>query len=174
MKTISLPMLVLLIAASAGAQQFEPAQLAGRGNGVFFAVPFGVAREVAGTAQDLATSRDRQWQFLTFAQIGASTADVQTTMYNFHHCPSCQEIGVSRFIVGRHPDMHKYVVSGVIEIAAEVVAAHYLRHHGPTEKWYWRPVWMLPQTISLYGHLHSSFRNVSPIARCDQKDQNCF
>jgi hypothetical protein len=174
MKTISLLVLVLLIAANAGAQQFEPARLAGKGNGVFFGVPFGVAREVAGTTQDLATSRDRQWQFLTIAQIGAATADVQTTMYNFHRCPSCEEIGDSRFIVGRRPDLHKYVVFGVIEIAIEVVAAHYLRRHGPTEKWYWRPVWMLPQTISLYGHLQSTFRNISPIARCDQYGQNCF
>ena len=71
------------------------------------------------------------------------------------------ETGVSRFFVGQHPDAHKYIVGGAIEIGVEAVTAHYFRNHGPTRKWYWRALWELPQSISLYEHADAAHYNAT-------------
>jgi hypothetical protein len=147
------------IAPGVRAQGFEPAQAAGKEPTAFLVIPRGVANEIKFTAQDFATSGDRQWQILTLGQIAAATADEQTSLHNLHACPTCREIGISRLVVGEHPDAHKYILAGVVEIGIEMVVARYLRHHGPSQKWYWRSVWMLPQAISLYGHAHSGIHN---------------
>ena len=110
------------------------------------------------TAHDLATFRDPAWTVLTLSQIAASPADGWTSLYNLHHC-LCQEAGASRFVVGVHPDQHKYIIAGVLEIAVETTAAYYLRSHGPTRKWYWRYVWTFPQAVSLAAHAHASSHN---------------
>src|SRR5580692_2999183 len=112
---------MVLIASSARGQSFEAAQPAGKEHNALLEVPYGVAGEVAATARDFATFRDKQWEILTFAQIGAGAADTETSLYNFRHCPTCQEIGDSRFIIGVHPDAHKYIIAGLVEIAAEAV-----------------------------------------------------
>ena len=187
--------LVFVFACNAGAQQFEaaqppakelfepvqpgwreriePAQSAGKTHGVLVAIPLGVAGEVAATARDFATFHDKQWTILTFAQIGAATADAQTSLYNLRHCPTCREVGASRFVVGSSPDAHKYAIAGLVEITVEAVAAHYLRSHGPTQKWYWRLVWTLPQTLSIYGHAQAAYHNTGVNLGCGAVGQHC-
>jgi hypothetical protein len=118
--------------------------------------------------------RDSTWTFLTIAQIAAATADVETSLHNFRACPTCVETGSSRFVVGRRPDAHKYAIAGIVEIGVEAVIAHYLRDHGPIRKWYWRYVWALPQTFSLYGHTRADFHNIGLQLRCDNTVLNCF
>jgi hypothetical protein len=117
--------------------------------------------ELRATARDFVTFRDPQWEALTLAQIAAATADGATSLHNLHRCSYCQEIGTSRFVIGRHPDAHKYVLAGLVEIGVEAVAAHYLRHHGPVRKWYWRYAWTLPQSLSLAEHTRASFHNAN-------------
>lgn len=114
---------------------------------------------MAATARDFVTFRDPQWSALTIAQIGAASADAVTSLNNLHSCPNCSETGVSRFFVGAHPDAHKYIVAGAIEIGMESVAAHYFRNHGPIRKWYWRTLWELPQSLSLYEHAPAARHN---------------
>jgi hypothetical protein len=173
MKHISALALVLLIASSARAQHFENARPAGKEHGALLAIPRGVAGEVAATAKDFATFRDKQWEILTFVQIGAASADAETTLYNLHHCATCQEAGVSRYIVGSRPDAHKYIIAGMIEITVEAVAGHYLRNHGPVRKWYWRYIWTLPQTFSLYEHAQGSMHNIGVNLGCGPLGQPC-
>lgn len=128
---------------------------------MFLSKPVGIAREVGAAARDFATFRDPQWSVLTIGQIGAGTADVVTSLDNLHTCPSCVEVGISRFFVGTHPDAHKYILGGILEIDIEAVTAHYMRNHGPTRKWYWRALWSLPQSLSLYGHTRAAIHNAA-------------
>jgi hypothetical protein len=188
MKHISAFVLVFLIASSARAQHlpvpaspaggrpagFENARPAGKEHGGLFAIPRGVAGEVAATAKDFARFRDKQWEILTFAQIGAASADAGTTLYNLRHCATCQEIGVSRLVIGSRPDAHKYIIAGMIEITLEAVAGHYLRNHGPVRKWYWRYIWTLPQTFSLYEHAQGSMHNIGVNLGCGPLGQPCY
>ncbi len=152
-------------------------------------IPFALAFEAKETVRDLATFKDPAWEALTIAQIAASLADAKTSLVVFRHHPTSGEVGISRFVVGVRPDVHKYVIAGVMEIAVEAIFAHYLRNHGPgseelhgpreefdenrgfgekaqpnelapARKWYWRAVWTLPQSISLYEHTHATFINL--------------
>jgi hypothetical protein len=164
----------LLIAASVGAQDFVKSQPAGRDHNVFTSVSGGLVAETRAAARDLATFRDPKWTLLTIAQIAAASADAQTSLNVFHRCPTCVEAGISRLVVGIHPDLHKYAIAGLVEIGIEAVAAHYLRSHGPMRKWYWRCVSMLPQTFSLYGHTRASFHNAGLKLRCESTDLYCY
>ena len=105
--------------------------------------------------------RDPQWSILTIGQIGAASADAVTSLNNLHTCPSCSETGVSRSFVGQHPDAHKYIIGGAIEIGVEAVTAHYFRNHGPTRKWYWKALWALQQSFSLYEHARAAQQNAA-------------
>lgn len=120
-----------------------------------------LAFETKAAVRDLATFRDPQWEALTVSQIAAATIDAKTSLDNFRRFPTCEEIGISRLIVGPHPDAQKYLIAGLLEISVEAVAGHYLRNHGPKQKWYWRFVWALPQGLSIYEHAHADFHNVS-------------
>jgi hypothetical protein len=174
MKTSLVLAIAILVVVNARAQEFVRSKPAGRQNNVLMAVSSGLAAETRATARDLVTFRDRNWSLLTLAQIAASTADAQTSLHNFHRCPTCEETGISRFVVGRRPDAHKYIVAGIIEIGVEVVVAHYLRNHGPKRKWYWRLVWTLPQSLSLYEHTQASFHNAGLNLSCDNAGMNCY
>lgn len=173
MKKILILAASLVIAASVGAQDFVGSQPAGRDSNVFKAASEGLAAETGAAARDLATFRDPKWTLLTIAQIAAAAADAQTSLNVFHRCSRCVEIGTSRLVVGRRPDMHKYAIAGLVEIGIEAIAAHYLRTHGP-RKWYWRYVSMLPQTFSLYGHTCASFGNAGLKLRCEKTGLNCY
>jgi hypothetical protein len=151
--------MALLLSAFAHAQEIKKVQPAGTFRNALFSRPLGVAREVAATGRDFATFRDPQWSILTIGQIGAASADAVTTLNNLHSRPSYAEIGVSRIFVGRHPDAHKYIVAGIVEIGVEAVTAHYFLNHGPARKWYWRALWMLPQSLSLYEHTRAAHHN---------------
>ena len=163
----------LLIGPSAHAQQIEKVQPAGKVRSVFLAKPIALADEVAATARDFAMFRDKQWSILTIAQIGAATADAQTSLNNLRNCPSCGEAGVSRFFVGVHPDAHKYIVAGIVEIGVEAVAAHYFRSHGPARNKYWRFLWTLPQSFSLYEHAHAASHNAGLNLACSNVNSHC-
>jgi hypothetical protein len=146
---------------------------AGRVPNTFLSKPQGVAREVAATARDFATFRDPQWSVLTLGQIGAGTADMVTSLDNLHNCPSSREVGVSRFFVGTHPDAHKYIVGGLLEIGVEAVTSHYFRNHGPKRKWYWRTLWTLPQSFSLYEHARAANHNAALAQECNFSGMRC-
>lgn len=173
MKHCSLLILAIVIASNANAQTFDKVQPAGKVRNVLLAKPIVLADEVAATARDLVTFRDKQWTILTFAQIGAASADAATSLNNLHDCASCQETGASRFFVSRHPDAHKYIVAGAVEIGVEAVTAHYLGNHGPTRKWYWRFVWTLPQTLSLYEHARAANHNAGLNLDCYTTRLHC-
>jgi hypothetical protein len=173
MKKILLLAATLLITVSVSAQEFVRTQPAGIDRNVFAAASKGLASETRAAARDLAAFRDPKWTLLTIAQIAAASADVKTSLNVFQRCPTCVEVGISRLVVGIHPEMHKYAVAGLVEIGIEAVAAHYLRSHGP-RKWYWRCVSMLPQTFSLYGHTRGSFHNAGLKLRCDHTGLICF
>ena len=174
MKKILVLAATLLITASVGAQEFVRTQPAGRDHNVFAAASMGLAGATRAAAHDFVTFRDPQWTLLTIAQIAAASADAETSLNVFHRCSTCFEAGTSRLVVGTHPDMHKYAIAGLVEIGVEAVAAHYLRNHGPKRKWYWRYVWTLPQTFSLYGHTRAAFHNADLKLRCDHTGLNCF
>jgi hypothetical protein len=174
MKTSLVLAIAILTAHTTCAQEFVRSKPAGKQDNVFVAASTGLAAETRATARDFVTFRDQNWSLLTLAQIAAASADAQTSLRTFHSCPSCTETGISRFVVGRHPDAHKYVVAGLIEIGVEAVAGHYLRNHGPTRKWYWRLVWTLPQTISLCEHTHAVFHNAGLNLKCDGAGMNCY
>lgn len=165
--------LIFLFASSAAAQDFVAAQPSGREHGGLFAFPRGVAGEVAATVKDFATFRDKQWEILTLAQIGAASADAETSLYNIRNDPTVHEIGVSRYFIGSRPDAHKYILAGLVEITVEATAGHYLRNHGPLQKWYWRAVWTIPQSLSLYEHAHGSIHNSQETLSCDVVGQRC-
>jgi hypothetical protein len=155
-------LLVLMIPLVGRAQNFvEKVQPGTTREGLLITKARGLGSELRATARDFATFRDPKWQALTLAQIAAATADGATSLHNLHRCSYCQEIGSSRFVIGRHPDAHKYMLAGLVEIGVEAVAAHYLRHHGPARKWYWRYAWALPQSFSLAEHTRASFHNAN-------------
>jgi hypothetical protein len=161
MRKNSFLLVAVLVTSNARAQNFVKPQPAATDHDVITAFPRRMVTEVATTAHDLVTFRDPKWTVLTLAQIAAASADAKTSLYNLHQCPSCLEIGISRYVVGLRPDAHKYILAGVVEITIEAVTAHYLRNHGPMRKWYWRYVWTLPQSISLYEHTRASMHNAS-------------
>lgn len=151
---------MLLGAPVAWAQQIEKVQpIQTDRNQTRLSAPIRGARETAAAARDFTTFRDPVWSALTLAQIGAASADAATSLNNLRMCPSCAETGPSRFFVGRRPDVHKYVVGGAIEIGAEAVAAHYFRARSPVRKWYWKTLWTLPQSFSLYEHARAAHHN---------------
>jgi hypothetical protein len=151
----------LLAAPAASAQTVEGVQPAGFVRDATRVIPLGVAREYRRSIRDFATFRDPQWSILTIAQIGAASADAATSLNNLRNCPDCEEIGLSRIFVGRHPDAHKYIIAGIVEISIEAVAAHYFRSRESAQKWYWRILWTLPQSLSLFGHAQASYRNAA-------------
>jgi hypothetical protein len=160
MKHVCSLALALLLSPIAQSQQIEKVQASKPVRNALLSKPLGVAREVSATARDLATFRDPQWTALTLAQIGAASADAVTSLNNLHNCPGCYENGLSTFFVGQHPDAHKYLIAGVIEISIEAVTAHYFRTHGP-KKLYWRALWALPQSFSLYEHARGARHNAA-------------
>jgi hypothetical protein len=165
--------MAILVSPIAYAQQIEKVQPAGTARNDLLSKPIGVAREVAAAARDFATFRDPQWSALTIAQIGAASADAVTSLNNLHSCSRCSETGVSKFFVGRHPDAHKYILGGAIKIGVEAVAAHYFRTHGPIRKWYWRALWTLPQSFSLYEHARAAQQNTLLDLKCSSAAPSC-
>jgi hypothetical protein len=157
----------LFVSPIASAQQIEKVQPVAELSRAILSTPLGVAREVAATSRDFVMFRDPQWSVLTIAQIGAASADAVTSLDNLYSCRSCFETGVSRFVVGQHPDAHKYIIAGAIEIGVEAVTAHYFRSRGPARKWYWKALWTLPQSFSLYEHIQAAHHNTA-------LDLNCF
>lgn len=159
--------MALFVSPIAHAQQIEKVQPVAEVPHAILSSQLGVAREVIETSRDFVMFRDPQWSVLTIAQIGAASADAVTSLNNLHSCASCFENGVSRFVVGRHPDAHKYIIAGAIEIGVEAVTAHYFRSRGPARKWYWKALWTLPQSFSLYEHIQAAHHNTA-------LDLNCF
>lgn len=157
----------VLLASVGHAQEIERVepsakiQPAGAIRSRLISVPRNVAREFKLSATDFVTFRDREWSILTLAQIGAGTADAVTSIENLNHCSSCRETGPSKIFVGEHPDAHKYIIAGVVEISAEAVTDHYLRRHEAPRKWYWRVLWTLPQSLSTYEHARASRHNTT-------------
>jgi len=174
MRKISFLAAIFLATFSVGAQEFARSRPARRASSEFGAIAGGLVTETGAAARDLVTLHDPKWAFLTIAQIGAATADAETSLHNFHRCPTCVEKGIARLVVGGRPDAHKYIVAGLIEISVEAVTAHYLRNHGPIRKWYWRYLWAMPQTFSLYEHTHADFHNAHLQLRCDSTGLNSF
>jgi hypothetical protein len=169
-----LSLMTVLITMHVSAQEFVRNQPAGRNLNAIGGLAGGLAAEGKATVHDLVTFRDPRWIVLTIAQIAASTADAETSLHNFHRCPTCIETGISRFVIGRRPDAHKYIIAGMLEIGVEAIAAHYLRNHGPIRKWYWRYIWTLPQSLSLYEHTRADFHNIGLHLTCDPAGLNCF
>jgi hypothetical protein len=165
--------IALLLSPIAQAQQIEKVQPTAAVRKAILSKPVGVAREVVATSRDFVMFRDPQSSVLTIAQIGAASADAVTSLNNLHSCPSCSETGVSRFFVGQHPDAHKYIIGGVIEIGVEAVTAHYFRNHGPTRKWYWKALWSLPQSFSLYEHARAARQNAALDLGCFSSRPSC-
>lgn len=153
--------LVVGLSAVSRAQQIEETHRAGPFQGRLLSKPLGIAGEVGAAARDFAAFRDPQWSVLTLAQIGAASADAVTSLNNLHGCSGCIETGPSRIFVGVRPDAHKYVTAGIFEIGIEAVTAHYFRNHGAIRKWYWRTLWTLPQSLSLYEHTRASRHNAA-------------
>jgi len=154
-------------------QQTEKVQPAGKLRSAFLAIPGGVAHEVESAARDLTTFRDRQWSILTIGQIGAGIADAKTSLDSLNGCATCREVGPSRFLIGARPDAHKYIVGGLIEIGVEAVTAHYMLNRGPAQKWYWRVLWTLPQSLSLYEHAQAASNNAGLNLSCDPTGLHC-
>ena len=165
--------MALLLSPVAQAQQIEKVQTAATVRNAIFSKPLGVAREVAAASRDFVNFRDPQWSVLTIGQIGAASADAVTSLNNLRSCLSCSEIGVSRFFVGQHPDAHKYIIGGAIEIGVEAITAHYFRNHGPTRKWYWKALWALPQSFSLYEHARAAQQNAALNLGCFSSGAFC-
>jgi hypothetical protein len=152
---------VISLVPRAHGQEFEKVQPTAEARGRFGAIPVGLAGEVKRSFWDFATFRDPQWSSLTLAQIDAATGDAVTSLNNLHGCAYCEETGPSRIFVGRHPDAHKYVLAGLVEISVEAVTTHYARSHGPMRKWYWKALWTLPQSVSLYEHARATYHNAA-------------
>ncbi len=170
---IVLVVLELLRSPAACSQQIEKVQPAQPVRSELLTKPLGFAREVKATARDFVTFRDPQWSVLTLAQIGAATADEVTTLNNFRVCATCTEIGVSRFFVGQRPDAHKFIIGGAIEIGIEAVASHYFRSHGPKDKLYWKALWALPQSLSLFEHAQAAHYNATLHLNCSITGPAC-
>jgi hypothetical protein len=162
MKSLIYAILVLSVAVAAHAQGVEKVQPAGAVRSAVVAVPRAIAREYKFSVTDFATFRDPHWSVLTLAQIGAASADAVTSVNNLNHC-HCMETGPSRIFIGEHPDLHKYLIAGFIEVSAEAVLAHYVRNHEPSwnRKWYWRMLWTVPQSLSLFEHARASEHNAA-------------
>lgn len=169
-----LAMAILIIAPKLHAQDYVKSQAAGKDSNVLASLSRELVAENGSDRPGPGDLSRSEMPLLTIAEIAAATADAKTSLYNLHQCATCSEIGISRFVVGRRPDAHKYAVVGIIEIAVEAVAAHYLRNHGPIRKWYWRYIWTLPQTFSLIAHTHSDFHNAGLRLHCDNSGLNCF
>jgi len=165
--------MALLLSPLARSQPVEKVQPATAVRNALLSKPIGIAREVGATAQDFAMFRDPQWSVLTIGQIGAASADAATSLNNLRSCLHCSEIGPSRFFIGRHPDAHKYIIGGIVEIGVEAVAAHYFRNHGPKQKLYWRILWALPQSFSLYEHAFAAERNSTFVLGCSLPGSLC-
>ncbi len=160
MKHVCWLAMALLLSPIAQSQQIEKIQPSTAVRNALLSKPVGVARELRATARDFVTFRDPQWSVLTFAQIGAASADAVTSLNNLHTCPGCYENGLSTFLGGQRPDAHKYIIAGVIEISIEAVTAHYFWTHG-SKKLYWRALWALPQSVSLYDHAKGARHNAA-------------
>ncbi len=165
--------LALLLSPIAHSQQTERVQHAQTLRNALLSKPIGIAREVGATARDFVMFRDPQWSVLTIGQIGAASADASTSLNNFHSCPSCAEVGVSRFFVGQRPDAHKYIIGGIIEIGVEAVTAHYFRNRGPKGKLYRKILWSLPQSFSLYEHAQAAHANAALDLKCFSGAPTC-
>jgi hypothetical protein len=165
--------LAFLLSTNVHSQQIEKVQPADSFRKALVSKPLGIAREVRATAHDFALFRDPQWSILTLAQIGAASADAVTSLDNLHACASCSENGVSAVFVGQHPDAHKYIITGAIEIGVEAVAAHYFRNRGPKDKLYWRILWALPQSFSLYAHTRAALHNTALNLGCSAQGPAC-
>ena len=165
--------IALLLSPHARAQQTEKVQPAVTVRNAILSKPLSVPREVAAASRDFVMFRDPQWSCLTIAQIGAASADAVTSLNNLHNCPTCSETGPSRFFVGQHPDAHKYIIGGAIEIGIEAVTAHYFRNHGPAHKWYWKALWAVPQSFSLYEHTRAAQRNAALNLGCSSSISFC-
>jgi hypothetical protein len=165
--------ITLLLSPIAQSQQIEKVQPAKLVRDALVSKPFGLAREVRNTAMDFVTFRNPQSSVLTIAQIGAASADAVTSLNNLHSCPSCTESGPSTIFVGRHPDAHKYIIAGVIEIGVEAVAAHYFRNRGPKQRLYWKILWEMPQSLSLYGHTRAARHNAALDVQCFSTPSYC-
>jgi hypothetical protein len=166
-------LIAFLLSPIAHSQQIEKVQPAATVRNALFSGPMGVAREVGATARDFVTFRDPAWSVLTIGQIGAASVDAVTSLNNFHSCPSCSESGVSRFFVGHRPDAHKYIIGGAIEIGVGAVTAHYFRNHGPIRKWYWKALWTVPQSFSLYEHARAAQHNAALNLGCFSSSPTC-
>jgi hypothetical protein len=151
--------LILFMASIAHGQEAKKAPPAGSAHRGLITMPRAVAREFTLSAKDFATFRDPQWSALTLAQIGAATADVVTSMNSLNHCAVCSETGPSHIFVGSHPDVHKYVIAGIVEISTEAVAAHYFRRREASRHWYWRMLWNMPQSLSTFEHARAAEHN---------------
>jgi len=165
--------LAFLLSTNVHSQQIEKVQPADPFRKALVSKPLGFAREVRATARDFVLFRDPQWSVLTIGQIGAASADAVTSLNNLHACASCSENGVSAIFVGQHPDAHKYIVAGAIEIGVEAVAAHYFRNRGPKEHLYWKILWALPQSLSLYAHTHAALHNTALDLGCSSQNTSC-
>lgn len=161
MKRFCWLVVTFLLASIAHAQDIEKPKPAGMAHQGALGVPLAVADQVAIAGRDFVTFRDPQWSVLTLAQIGAGTADAVTSLNYMRACHGCVEIGPSRFLVGQHPDAHKFYIAGAIEITVQAVTAHYFRTHGPVHKWYWRALWTVPQSLSLYEHVRAAQKNAA-------------
>jgi hypothetical protein len=159
MRRLCLLLVTFLLPSIVHAQNIEKPKPAGAVHNRAFRVPLAIADQVAITGRDFATFRDPQWSVLTLAQIGAGTADTETSLNYMRTCLHCFEIGPSRIFVGQHPDAHKYFTAGAVEITVEAVAAHYFRTHRLIRKWYWRALWAVPQSLSLYEHARAAQKN---------------
>jgi hypothetical protein len=116
MKKYLLFIMTALVTMNVSAQEFVRSRPAGRNPNAIGALAGGLAAEGRATVHDLVTFRDPRWTVLTIAQIAASTADAETSLQTFHRCPTCVETGISRFVVGRRPDTHKYIIAGIVEM----------------------------------------------------------
>jgi hypothetical protein len=144
MKHVCWLVMALLLSPIAHSQQIEKVQPAATVRNDLFSGPMGVAREVGATARDFVTFRDPAWSVLTIGQIGAASVDA-----------------------------HKYIIGGAIEIGVGAVTAHYFRNHGPIRKWYWKALWTVPQSFSLYEHARAAQHNAALNLGCFSSSPTC-
>ena len=153
MRNISL-LFIVLFAFVGVAKAQEPAPTGKYGN-VFVSVVDGVLVETGSTAKDLITFKRPEMDLLTGIHIAAAIGDEITSLRNLHNDPYEQQTGLPRYLVGRRPDAHKYILAGIIEVGVTAILAHYLKTHGPIEKWYWKGVWIIPQSVAIGLHTNA-------------------
>lgn len=107
------------------------------------------------------------------AQIGASIADEKTSLDNSRICPACQESGPAAWLVGHHPDAHKYLLAGTLEITAVAVTSHFARKRSPRAAWWTRDVWLALPAASLYVHSQAAWHNSHLKVVCWQSGLGC-